>query len=151
MKAVYFFCLASILVSVHAAAESTNMENSMHNWKLVRCVPASIVRIGEKPALIYYATVPDAKIHDITNYEAAVEAIAGTNDCSIYFWVDRDSSLIPTSDAIPVKSLQKDVAEYDRYPTSKPPYLRLACWLYPDEESARRANAFFNPGVKMNR
>jgi hypothetical protein len=152
MKVVYLLYFA-LYLALRAAAEGTNVEDSVvthrHDWKLVRSVPASIVRIGEKPTLIYYVVVPEVKIRDIMNYEAAAEAIAGTNNCSIYFWTDRDRSLVPTSDAIPVRSLQKDVAEYNRYPGFKPPYLRLACWLYPSEEAARHANAFFNPDVKM--
>jgi hypothetical protein len=95
-----------------------------------------------------FVIVPPERVRDVTNYQAAAEAVAGTRDkCMVQFWTNR--AQVPTSAWIPVENLQVMTAQYERHPNYETPHLRLACWLYPNEEAAKRANAFFMPGVKM--
>ena len=148
MKIAHLSCLALISVALHAAAGNTNGDFSHssapphHDWELVRSVSNSL------GGTLDFLLIPKAKIRDLTNYQAAAEAIAGTRtQCLIFFWADR--SQIPTSAQIPVTNLQQVTATYERHPSYESPQFQLACWLYPSEEAARRAGAFFNPGVKM--
>src|SRR5208282_5210128 len=105
--------LAFILVTLHIAAEDTNLDTSHsftqthHDWELVRSVPDSF------GGTIDFVLIPEEKIRDLTNYQAAAAAIAGTRDkCMIDFWTDR--AQIPTSAWIPVTNLQVMTATYER-------------------------------------
>ena len=137
MKIVLLSCLTLILVESHAAADDTN-----HDWELVGSVPNPFGVTND------YVVIPKEKIRDLTNYQAAAAAIAGTRDrCSIFFWTDH--AHIPTSADIAVTNLQVMAATYERHPNYTTPHFRLACWLYPNVEAASHANAFFMPGFKM--
>ena len=137
MKITLLSCMAFIFATWHVVADGTD-----HDWELVRSVPNYFGGTND------YVLIPKDKIRDLTNYQAAAAAIAGTRDrCFIFFWTDR--AHIPTSAEMPVTDMQVMTATYERSPNYTTPHLRLACWLYPSVEAASRANAFFMPGVKM--
>ncbi len=147
MKIADLSCLAFILASLHVAAGDTNLDSAhsstqpRRDWELVRSVPNSF------GGTIDFVLIPEGKSRDVTNYQAAAAAIAGTRDrCMIDFWTDR--AHIPTSEWIPVTNLQVMTATYERSPDYKTPHLHLACWLYPSEEAAEKAHCFYAPGVK---
>ena len=109
------------------------------DWKLVASIPDGYGGTND------YVLIPETKIRDVTNYQAAASAVAGARStCFIAFWTNRAN--IPTSKWMDDKSMQTMTATYDR---SEVPYLRLSCWLYPNREAAIRADAFVMPGVEM--
>ena len=137
MKIILLSCMAFFFGAWHVVADGTN-----YDWKLVRSVPNPFGGTND------YVLIPKDKIGDLTNYQAAATAIAGARErCFIFFWADR--AHIPTSAEMAVTDMQVMTATYERNPNYKTPQLRLACWLYPSVEAARRANAFFMPGVKV--
>jgi len=148
MKIAHLYSLVLVLAALHVAAEDTNLDSSHSStqphgsWELVRSVPNSF------GGTIDFVLIPEEKERDLTNYQAAAAAIAGTRKaCMIMFWTDR--AHIPTSSQIPVPDLRVMTATYERAPDYETPHLRLACWLYPSMEAARQAHAFIMPGVKM--
>jgi hypothetical protein len=148
MKIAHLLSLPLILMSLHVVAEDTNL-NSIHSstqphdsWELVRSVP------NPYGGTIDFVLIPNQKSRDLTNYQAAATAIAGTRDkCMIMFWTER--AYIPTSASIPVRNWQVMTATYERAPSYKIPQLQLACWLYPSKEAAEQAHCFYAPGVKI--
>lgn len=117
---------------MHVIADATN-----NDWELVRSVPGSF------DGTDYYVLIPEDKVRDLTNYESAASAIAGTKDtCCIFFWTDRAN--IPSA-SMTAKNMQMLTATYERHPNCETPQLRLAYWLYPNVDDACRADALFIP------
>ena len=148
MKAVHIIVSIGFAVVLNSPAQFTNPDVSLastqspQEWELIRSVTNSFGGTEE------FVLIPTAKIHDLSNYQSAANAIAGTRRaCMISFWTDRKQ--IPISARIPIANLQTMTATYERSPSYEKPYLRLAGWLYPSIEAATNANAFFMPGIKM--
>lgn len=116
-------------------------QKSKREWKLVRSVD------HPSGGTIDLVLIPKSKQREVSYYETIANKVCGERSkCMVHFWTD--ASHIPTSVDFLVKDLAVMTGQYERHPSYKKPYLRLACWLYKSKTDAEQADCFYAPGAK---
>ncbi len=131
-----------IIVICATTAIAKDERPQVRDWELVRSVS------NPYGGTIDLVLIPEQKQRDRQYYLAVADSMcADRTSCMVNFWTNR--AHIPTSASMPVTDLAVMTGLYERSPTYTAPVLSLACWLYPNRETAESMKCGYFPGAKV--
>lgn len=140
IKAIILF-LFTFSIAVFPSLDVTAAEQST-KWRLVKSV------LRQSGGTQDFILIPEYKQTDLDYYHQIADAVCGKRvRCEVYYWTNE--KYIPSSEWFDGPAMQSLTGQYERSPNYQEPHLRLACWLYPSMEIAKKMNCFTMPGAKV--